>query len=393
MSENPATDETPAYVFATPGRVMSTLAYVMLSQHDWPVYVNTGRNYGYRSSYDTPTDPSETIHGSAHFQPVSEYHPLSARTTPDGYGWELATRYLDDRIRPESETDYDLSTEYHDGKVAVCGAWDEYFILVSGPNGTNVATYSDYSGSTWAASNYRSLLRDYPNTFVEVSSGHGGRELAIPLFVPTNPGEWISPADPLAFDTPHYDRDRAEDLAGTLVGLADDYPVYDDDDMGAYENELLEEVMSDSWWQGEIRDGVATEMAKILIKRAVPADFQLSDIPEDQAHEPDLLERARAYGIDTYELQERLDEWLDEQTELKAEYHYGDGPGYHTVYSLYVEQRASEGYVEYEGATADGVTFRYSEDGYRWVADHIINGHGSIYRTPVEIPLLADENE
>lgn len=380
MSENP----TPAYVHATPNRVMSTLAYVLLSQDTWPVYVSTARNYSYRSGYDTPTDPGETIHGSGHFRPVADYNPFAPfNTYAREDGWADISLYLDDRIRPQSESRY--------SNDAFGDAWDEYFILVSGPSGQNLVEYSDYSGSTFTASNYRCLLRDYPGVFVEVSYGHGGHGLAIPLFVPVAERDEHE-ASGICQTCPHYDRDSAEELAGRLNELLD-YPVYDEDDMSAYEQELVEEVTADQWWQNNTCEGVAKEMAEILIARVVPTDFQLSGIPEDADHNPDLFERARAWGVDTYELTERLEQWLEDQTELRDEWQSAGETGYHTVYSLFVQHIESEYGVQYEGATSSGVVFRGSEDGYAWLADHIINGHGSIYRTPVEIPLLTDGNE
>lgn len=384
-------NELPAYVSATPGRVMSTLAYVMLSQAHWPVYVKTDRNYtAYRNGYDTPTDPGETIHGSAHLHPVDTYHPFGQKRVD---GWERAAHYLDDRIRPESETDYAF------GKCSVTGPWDEYFIVVGGPNGSNIASYSDYSGSTYTASNYRSLLRDYPDTFVEVSYGHGGHELAIPLFVPTDHRTFVMHQ----FDTPHYDRDRAEGLAGVLLGLAEDYPVYDEEDMTRYEDELIEEVQADDWWQREIRGHIATALATRIMGKMYPLNAPALGPCDDDTSETggcvaylrknngceyssDPLSRGRFHGVDTYRLTETLEEWLEGTSTFRDPYQNEDSPGYHTIYSLLVQFLQEQGRIEFETADVSGVVFRDSQEAYEDVADYILGD------VPANTPLLSDED-
>lgn len=338
--------ETPAYVHANPGRVLSTLAVTMLSQHDWPVCVSTERNYvGYSGSngreIPASTDPGDTVHGSAHFRPVERFHPLAR----DGAEWPDIARYLDDRIRPETETDYDLDTEYHEGARHVCGPWDEYFILVEAPHGGNMTAGED----AVPTSNRRSLLRDYPDTFCETGYGWGSPgSLLVPLFVPV---EGVHKMDETKawndYDTPHYDPDRAEDLAGRLSSLAFEYPLYDEMDHSVLESEREEEAVNDSWNSRNIREGVAEALAALL--GATGDNYDLwTDVVE------------------------ALGEWLGAQTEL-ADWYDGN---YHTVGTLYLAHQSEEGNVEHE---SDGnVTFRNSEDAYAAVAAHILaNQHAA----------------
>lgn len=80
------------------------------------------------------------------------------------------------------------------------------------------ASWGDYAGSSYTRSNYRSLLRDFPDTFVDVYGDHGYSALALNLatYVP-------------------------EHLADCLNNLADQYPVYDEGDWSELEMELQTE--------------------------------------------------------------------------------------------------------------------------------------------------------
>jgi len=75
--------------------------------------------------------------------------------------------------------------------------------------------WGDYCGSGVERSNHRALLQDYPDTFVDVYGDYGSSYLA------------------LATDQP-----IDSDLFEALVRLADDYPLYDDEDHSRLEDEM-----------------------------------------------------------------------------------------------------------------------------------------------------------
>ncbi len=79
--------------------------------------------------------------------------------------------------------------------------------------------HGDYIGDTGNASNYRSLLRDYPESFIDVRGDWDSGFLVLPLDKPVDP-----------------------DLLKTLLHLRDDYPLYDDDDHSKLEMELAWEA-------------------------------------------------------------------------------------------------------------------------------------------------------
>jgi hypothetical protein len=86
----------------------------------------------------------------------------------------------------------------------------------------NYTGWSDYSGSTVERSNYRSLLRDYPDTFTDVYGGHSTSELMLSV-------RWTAPDDGRA------------SLLDDLRALAD-YPLYDEEDHSMLEMELADEA-------------------------------------------------------------------------------------------------------------------------------------------------------
>jgi hypothetical protein len=83
-----------------------------------------------------------------------------------------------------------------------------------------VASYSDYSGSDVEASNYRSLLRDFPDRFVELYGDYGTQALMLP----------VSCLD--------------EAVLEAIAGLAD-YPLYDEEDSSALVMEWTESAIGD----------------------------------------------------------------------------------------------------------------------------------------------------
>ena len=82
------------------------------------------------------------------------------------------------------------------------------------------ASYSDYSGSDVEASNYRSLLRDFPGRFVELYGDYGTSALMLP----------VSCLDELVLEA--------------ITGLAD-YPLYDEEDSSALVMEWTQSAIGD----------------------------------------------------------------------------------------------------------------------------------------------------
>jgi hypothetical protein len=95
--------------------------------------------------------------------------------------------------------------------------------------------WGDYVGSSYSRSNERSLWRDYPDTFVRSTGDFGSVELLIPANV-----------------------DIDENLFDVLVSLADEYPVYDENDMSALESEVFDEDLA-SWIISDIRGSIDDE--------------------------------------------------------------------------------------------------------------------------------------
>lgn len=91
----------------------------------------------------------------------------------------------------------------------------------------DLTTWSDYSGSTVERSNERSLLRDFPQTFIRLYGGYGTRGLMLPVNMPES-----------------YDEDTWNYLLDELAALGD-YPLYDEEDLSALEMELADEA-----WDG-----------------------------------------------------------------------------------------------------------------------------------------------
>ncbi len=83
-----------------------------------------------------------------------------------------------------------------------------------------ITGWGDYAGDGVQRSNHRSLLRDFPDTFVEVSLDFGYSTLALPIDAPIG-----------------------ERLLAVLRELLDEYPLYDESD----HSELEMEVMAEDW--------------------------------------------------------------------------------------------------------------------------------------------------
>ena len=102
------------------------------------------------------------------------------------------------------------------------------------------ASYSDYSGNDVEASNYRSLLRDFPGRFVELYGDAGTCALMLP----------VSCLDELVLEA--------------IAGLAD-YPLYDDEDSSAL-------VME--WTQSAIGDYLRADMENDLDRAGREAETE-----------------------------------------------------------------------------------------------------------------------
>lgn len=95
--------------------------------------------------------------------------------------------------------------------------------------------WGDYCGSTAERSNHRSLLRDWPDVFVDTYGGFGSSGLALPL-----------------------DATIGECVLDALAGLLD-YPLYDEEDHSELESDLESEDWK-SWgrrdWVGDVEDAL-----------------------------------------------------------------------------------------------------------------------------------------
>jgi hypothetical protein len=100
-----------------------------------------------------------------------------------------------------------------------------------------VTAWGDYFGDGVSRSNYRSLLRDFPDTFVEVKGDYFSQYLAIPV-------------DSLT-----------DELLDIATGLVEQYPLYDEEDHSELETEELDEQLGD-WIISDIRSDLRREHGK-----------------------------------------------------------------------------------------------------------------------------------
>jgi hypothetical protein len=132
--------------------------------------------------------------------------PISGQS----YGWEHI------EIQPEV------------GSSWYYGAWD---VTDSGTWAViDLATYSDYSGSTCERSNCEALQEDYPDTFCEVWGGYGTTGLIVPLATIDDESTGI----------------------GDILRALDDYPIYDEDHLTWLEMRLADESWS-HYLGGDVR--------------------------------------------------------------------------------------------------------------------------------------------
>lgn len=111
--------------------------------------------------------------------------------------------------------------------------------------------WGDYVGGAYERSNYRSLIRDMPDTFIEVTGGYNSQYLAI------------------AAD---YSGDDAEDLLRIMTGLREQYPLYDEEDYYALETELANEA-----WDAWLKMDLMSDLDKLGVDTDKVDEDQLRD--------------------------------------------------------------------------------------------------------------------
>jgi hypothetical protein len=97
-----------------------------------------------------------------------------------------------------------------------------------------MTVWGDYCGSSVERSNYRALLSDYPDTFVEVLGGYHSQYLAIPV-------------DGLT-----------EDLREIFTDLVEQYPLYDESDHSELEMTEASEQY-EQWAKADILSSLARD--------------------------------------------------------------------------------------------------------------------------------------
>lgn len=163
-----------------------------------------------------------------HIQPVTEVQAL--QSTASGVDWEPVASPT------EGTAEHPVQHPYGDWRECTTGEATHVVIAYT--------VWSDYSGSTVERSNERSLLADYPQTFIRVYGGHGTSGLMLPV---DRPADWFA-------DDEDHGAERWQGLLDDLHKLAD-YPVYDDEDHSALETELADEA-----WDAYLRDDVIRDL-------------------------------------------------------------------------------------------------------------------------------------
>jgi hypothetical protein len=226
--------------------------------------------------------------------------------------------------------------------------------------------WGDYSGSTWTRSNHRSLLRDYPGVFVEISYAFGGQGLAIPLFVEAEAPSVFQPVRTIGYEFPcheaHYDAEAAGALAEILSGLAHDYPIYDEEDHSHLERELQQVAVEQDHFRSELLDDISEAVKTAL--------FAKLDAVAGRT-EGDLTEQQQAARNEVADI---LREMYDASTTIVDP----DGPwlvaspGYHTITSLFLTMANDNFGPEFETADSDGVVWPQYNDTIEKMAKHLI---------------------
>lgn len=132
------------------------------------------------------------------------------------------------------------------------GDWDECSADEATHVLINATGYSDYSSAgPVEVSNYRSLLRDYPDTFTEVYGGYGTRELMLAM-------DWTPPGD-------------GRDLLLDDISALADYPLYDEEDMSALEMEQADAAWDDYLYRDVPRELIDRSESPEAMEDAIDA--------------------------------------------------------------------------------------------------------------------------
>ncbi len=99
--------------------------------------------------------------------------------------------------------------------------------------------WGDYGGDVYDRSNMRSLLRDYPDTFVVGNGNYFSSTLYLPV-------TWTPPEDGRA------------GLLEVLAGLLE-HPVYDDEDVSGLQMEIAEDAW-DAWLSYDVRSDLSDHL-------------------------------------------------------------------------------------------------------------------------------------
>lgn len=136
----------------------------------------------------------------------------------------------------------DGTTGYMGSKWRPCGAEDADVIEVP------YTVWGDYVGSTVERSNYRSLVEDYPDTFIEISGGYWSHVLYIrPERL--NATEGLVEAIEGLFDYPLYNEDDHSQLEMDIAWEAWDAYLRSDIERDDIPEHLCSEDWSDEDWE------------------------------------------------------------------------------------------------------------------------------------------------
>jgi hypothetical protein len=175
-------------------------------------------------------DADLTARDLTNITPVTDVEDLEDRGS--GYEWYPVA----DPTEGTAEHPVELSW----GRWQECPAENATHVVLG------LTVWSDYSGSTVERSNERSLLEDYPQTFIRLYGGYGTSGLMLPV---DRPADWFA-------DDEDGGIDRWQGLLEDLAKLAD-YPLYSEEDLSALETEIADEA-----WADYLRSDVLADLAK-----------------------------------------------------------------------------------------------------------------------------------
>lgn len=184
-----------------------------------------------------------------------------------GYAWDGST-YRGYDLPPAEGGDSCSMSHFRDlgspGHYLSSDDTPEYFEVP-------VTLWGDYCGDGCGRSNHRSLLRDYPETFVNVSGGFYSYNLMIPV------------ATLASMDDP-------EEMVNLFTGLRDEYPLYDEEDHSALESEIAEQAW-DAYLKYDLPRDLRDALASLLADDADGPVNELADEIVDAIDDADLRER------------------------------------------------------------------------------------------------------